>query len=83
MFMAKGLAIWTILLLVAIANGAARVAILKPRLGVSGHTWEELVADYDLLQGRFWVLVLAMVFVAPLVEVTVRAVVAARPASAT
>ena len=138
MFTSKVIAIWTVLLVVAVANGAARVVILEPRLGermahqiscatgslfillvatalipalgttstpsllgigvlwllltvtfefafgrfVSGHSWERLLADYNVLEGRLWLLVLATVFVAPLVAVKLRAV-AAHPASAT
>jgi hypothetical protein len=137
MFTVKVIRIWTVLLAVAVANGAARVAILEPRLGervahqmscatasllillaatdlipalgrtstasllgigalwllltvtfeftfgrfVSGLSWERLIADYNLLEGRLWVLVLATVFVAPLVAVKLRAV-AAHPALA-
>jgi hypothetical protein len=34
---------------------------------IAGHSWTRLLADYDLLAGRLWVLVLAWVTVAPLV----------------
>jgi hypothetical protein len=30
-----------------------------------GHTWPELLADYDLLRGRVWLLVLVTTLVAP------------------
>jgi hypothetical protein len=30
-----------------------------------GHAWETLLADYNLLRGRVWLLVLATTFVAP------------------
>jgi hypothetical protein len=32
---------------------------------LSGHSWEALFADYDLLRGRLWPLVLAATFAAP------------------
>lgn len=34
---------------------------------VIGHSWAKLFHDYNLLEGRMWVLVLAWTFVAPLV----------------
>lgn len=34
---------------------------------VMGHTWEVLFSDYNLLQGRLWVLVLLWIFFAPFV----------------
>jgi hypothetical protein len=33
---------------------------------VMGKPWEALLADYDVSQGRIWVLVLATVFLAPI-----------------
>jgi len=32
---------------------------------VSGHPWAELLANYDLLHGRIWVLLLAWIAIAP------------------
>lgn len=32
---------------------------------VAGHSWARLLADYDLLAGRLWVLVLLTTFTAP------------------
>lgn len=32
---------------------------------VAGHSWSRLLADYDLLAGRLWVLVLLAVLIAP------------------
>jgi hypothetical protein len=32
---------------------------------VAGHSWERLLADYNLGQGRIWVLVLVTTFLAP------------------
>ena len=32
-----------------------------------GNSWERLLADYNILQGRIWILVLVVTFVAPLV----------------
>lgn len=34
---------------------------------VAGHTWERLLADYNLLRGRVWLLFLAWITVAPFV----------------
>jgi hypothetical protein len=34
---------------------------------IAGHTWERLIADYDLLQGRVWSLFLAWVAIMPFV----------------
>ena len=62
-----------------IASGTARrawgVGILWAVLTVAfeflaghyafGHPWPELLADYDLLQGRVWLLVVATTLVAP------------------
>lgn len=39
---------------------------------VAGHPWERLLADYNLLKGRLWVLVLAMAFLAPLLAARLR-----------
>jgi len=36
---------------------------------VAGHTWERLLADYDLAAGRVWILFLAWVLVMPAVIV--------------
>jgi hypothetical protein len=35
-----------------------------------GKSWAELLADYDLLRGRVWILVLVTTFVAPLLTST-------------
>jgi hypothetical protein len=35
-----------------------------------GKSWAELLADYDLLRGRIWILVLLTTFVAPLLTFT-------------
>jgi hypothetical protein len=37
-----------------------------------GRSWAELLADYDLLRGRIWILVLLTTFVAPLLTFTRR-----------
>jgi hypothetical protein len=37
-----------------------------------GKSWAELLADYDLVRGRIWVLVLLTTFVAPLLTFTRR-----------
>ena len=34
---------------------------------VMGHPWSKLLADYNVLKGRVWVLVLAATFAAPIV----------------
>lgn len=34
---------------------------------VVGHSWERLFADYNILEGRIWALVLLAVFLAPLI----------------
>jgi len=34
---------------------------------VAGHSWERLLAEYNILKGRVWVLVLLAVFLAPLI----------------
>jgi len=34
---------------------------------VAGHTWERLLADYDMLNGRLWALVLVWTFAVPYV----------------
>jgi len=34
---------------------------------VTGHAWEELLANYDLLAGRLWVVLLLWIAVAPVV----------------
>lgn len=33
---------------------------------VAGHSWERLLADYDLMSGRIWVLVLLTMLLGPL-----------------
>jgi len=118
----RALEVWLLLLAVAFANGAFRVAVLIPRLGqypahilstlslsvfivllarftigwmlidsarrallvgslwlactlafefLAGHylfgsPWEKLLAEYQVLHGRIWVLVLIATFAAPL-----------------
>lgn len=32
---------------------------------VAGHSWEKLIADYNLLEGRLWLLVLVWITIAP------------------
>lgn len=39
---------------------------------VMGHPFDELLAEYDLFQGRLWLLVLAATFFAPLFAAQVR-----------
>jgi hypothetical protein len=39
---------------------------------LTGRSWEYMLADYNLLAGRLWVVVLAAVFVAPMVAARVR-----------
>ncbi len=34
---------------------------------VAGHSWGRLLADYDILKGRVWALVLLAVFLGPLI----------------
>jgi hypothetical protein len=114
-------AVWMLLLVVAVANGAAREFLLVPRLGAQtghvvstlvlcaailvvalltirwiaprgrrgalwvggawlaltlgfeflaghylfGNSWEKLLADYNLLRGRVWILVLIATLFAP------------------
>lgn len=117
----RAIAVWLLIMVLAIANGAAREALLAPRLGeraahvastgvlcllvfaaawsairwigpgslssawtvgatwlaltlafefLAGHyllgaSWEKLLADYNLLQGRVWPLVPLSTLVAP------------------
>lgn len=117
----RAAAVWAVLLVAAVANGALREALIVPRLGaqaghvistvilcaaiaiiallsirwiaprtrrgalwiggvwllltlgfefVAGHhvfgkTWEELLADYDLLGGRVWIFVPVATLLAP------------------
>jgi hypothetical protein len=124
----RALAIWIVLLLCAIGNGAFREAVLTPRLGavvahvlstlmlsaivillaiasvawigprsggdailigllwlvlvltfeflaghyLFGNPWERLLADYNVLEGRIWPLVLVATFFAPLIAYGVR-----------
>jgi len=124
----KASLIWVLLLLLAILNGAARNALITPRLGeqaghiistlilslailavawasigwinpngrrnalligatwvmltgafeflaghyLFGNSWEKLFADYNIAQGRIWVLVLITSFVAPLLATWAR-----------
>lgn len=35
---------------------------------VGGHSWDELLANYDLTAGRLWPLLLAWIFVAPYIS---------------
>jgi hypothetical protein len=34
---------------------------------VAGHSWERLLADYNIIKGRVWALVLLAVFLGPLI----------------
>jgi len=34
---------------------------------VMGHTWEKLFADYNILNGKIWILVLFTTFLAPVI----------------
>ena len=117
----RALAVWVLLLVIAIVNGAVRETVLTPKFGprsahvlstlslsalilaaawltapfvhyesvsaawtvgvlwvvltlafeflagrfVFGKTWEVLFADYDILQGRIWPLVLLVTLLAP------------------
>ena len=117
----RALAVWVLLLVIAIVNGAIREGILRPTWGVRaahvvstlslsililaaawmtgpfvrysspaaawsvgilwvaltlafeflggrflfGKTWEVLLADYDVMQGRIWPLVLVVTLIAP------------------
>ncbi|HOB75170.1 MAG TPA: hypothetical protein PKG54_11655 [Phycisphaerae bacterium] len=127
MVILKVIAIWTILLFVAIANGTVRQLFLVPYLSdrtahqissvtgsalvllvtvalipflgamntrrllgiglfwlaltvafeftlghLAGYSWEQLLADYNLFQGRLWLLVLLTVFLAPLIAARIR-----------
>ena len=124
----RAVAVWLVLVCVAIGNGALREAVLNPRVGATaGHVlstvmlcfgiafvswvtipwihpmtareaarlgalwlllvllfefgfghfiarkpWSELFADYDLLRGRVWVLVLVTTAVAPCLTARLR-----------
>ncbi len=124
----RSIVIWLGLMVVAIANGAFREAVLKPRLGelagriistlmlcalifgiavlsigwigpsdarqelvvgfvwlglttafefLAGHylfgdPWEKLLADYNILRGRLWVLVPITTFLAPWLAARIR-----------
>jgi hypothetical protein len=37
-----------------------------------GHSWDRLLADYDILHGRIWPVALVVTFIAPLVAFAVR-----------
>ena len=121
MILLRAFAVWVIVLVFAIANGAAREYLLTPRLGgqtghvvstlvlcaaiflaavlsirwigprgrrgalvigatwlaltlafeflaghyLLGNSWEKLLADYNLLHGRVWILVLLATLFAP------------------
>lgn len=125
---ARALAVWGLLLVLAVLNGGVRDAWLSPALGDTtgraissvllallilfatwltirwigptssgqamtvgalwvvltlafefgvghyglGKSWVELLADYNVLQGRIWILVLLATFVAPLLTFTGR-----------
>ncbi len=132
----RALTIWFALLLVAVANGAFREALLIPRLGgqaghivstfmlcagiliitylaapwlhlgkrgdtiaigrawlaftlafelgfgrARGKPWAELLADYDVLKGRIWVLVLVTTAVAPYLAARARGLLPPHPPS--
>jgi hypothetical protein len=122
----RTIAMWCVLLLGAIANGAFREAVLTPRLGrglahalstvflsllilgigvlvtpwigptslqdawtigvtwvtltlafeflaghfIFGRTWTELMADYNLLAGRIWLMVLVVTLMTPVIAFT-------------
>ena len=124
----RALALWALLLVLAVANGALREAVLIPRLGalpghqvstvllsllilfavwalspwlrvgstgaawtvgiawvgltlafefVAGHylfhnPWDKLFADYDVLHGRIWPLVLIVTLLAPVIAYRMR-----------
>jgi hypothetical protein len=124
----RALAIWFVLLLVAVLNGAFREAVLTPRVGrgvahalstvmlsvlilivgwlsmgwisprtlqdawtigalwvgltiafeflaghfVFGRPWDELLADYNLLAGRIWLMVLVVTLMTPVFAFTRR-----------
>lgn len=54
--------------LIALGAGwAAATVIFEFSFGrwVAGHSWSRLLADYDLLAGRLWVLVLLTLLVGP------------------
>ena len=121
MMLLRAIAVWGLLLIVAVANGAAREYLINPRLGaqtghvvstvilcaailvvallsirwiaprgrkgamlvgatwlaltlafefLAGHylfgsSWDKILADYNLLRGRVWVLVLLVTLFAP------------------
>lgn len=125
----RALLVWLVLLVLAVAFGALREAVLAPRLGsqaahvlgtiafclailgvtwasigwigpdgtaravgiglgwvvltvafeflaghyVFGHPWARLLADYNVLRGRIWLLVLVTTGVAPLLSARARA----------
>lgn len=68
-----------VLLAAMLANGFVRVLVLEPRLGeilarqvatalgvyVADASWQQLLADYDVREGRFWPLVLLAVLLGP------------------
>lgn len=126
----KSIAVWFILVVLAIANGGARNALISPRFGeqaghvastiilcilifivslfsirwigpencrsalligalwvamtvafefIAGHylfgnPWEKLLADYDILRGRVWLLVLAATFLSPALAAKVKGI---------
>ena len=61
--------------LIALGIGWAAATVLF-ELGfghwLAGHSWSRLLADYDLLAGRIWVLVLLTLLVGPAVAGAVR-----------
>jgi hypothetical protein len=129
---ARALAVWCLLLLLAVLNGGVRDTWLSPALGDTpgraistvllsllilmatrltvrwigprsagsamaigalwvvltlafefgvghygfGKSWAELLADYDLLRGRIWILVLLVTFLAPLLTARLRGMLA-------
>lgn len=124
----RAAAIWLVLMVLAIANGVTRNALITPRVGehaghvistvilcgliflaawlaidwigpggarqaffvgvlwvgmtaafeflvghyVFGHSWEKLLADYNLARGRVWILVLLSTLLAPYVAARAR-----------
>jgi hypothetical protein len=126
----KSVAIWFVLVVLAIANGATRNALITPRFGeqaghvastiilcaliflvtlisigwtgpenarsalligvlwvvltvafefiaghyVFGNPWEKLLADYNILRGRVWLLVLVATFLSPVLAAKVKGI---------
>lgn len=78
--LARSILIWFVLLTLAIANGAVREGLFEFLGGhfLFGRPWALLLADYNLLAGRIWVMVLIVSLITPVVAYTRRG---SRPAA--